>query len=55
VATPANEALLLKMALEATGAQLERRCRGYRTAQASNEAPAPEERSVHERLLAAAW
>ena len=52
VATPENEALLLKLALEATGAQLERLCRGYRTAQAADEAPAPEERSVRQRLLA---
>ncbi len=52
VATPENEALLLKLALEATGAQLERLCRGYRTAQAANEVPAPEERSVHKQLLA---
>jgi len=52
VATPQNEALLLKLALEATGAQLERLCRGYRTAQAANEVAAPEERSVHKQLLA---
>ena len=30
VATPENEAKLLEMALMATGAQLERLCRGYR-------------------------
>ena len=51
MATPENEALLLEMALEATGAQLERLCRGYRTAQAADEAPVPEERSVRQRLL----
>jgi hypothetical protein len=51
VATPENEALLLKLALEATGAQLECLCRGYRTAQAADEAPEAEERSVHQRLL----
>ena len=52
VATPANEALLLRLALEATGAQLECLCRGYRTAQAAGETSAPEERSVRKRLLA---
>ena len=51
VATPQNEARLLEMALEATGAQLERLCRGYRTALAADEASEPEERSVHQRLL----
>jgi hypothetical protein len=51
VATPENEALLLKLALEATGAQLERLCRGYRTVQAANEASEVEERSVRQRLL----
>ena len=38
VATPENEALLLKLALEATGAQLERLCRGYRSVLAADEA-----------------
>ena len=52
VATPANEALLLKMALEATGAQLERLCRSYRTVQTAHEVSAPEERSVRQRLMA---
>jgi hypothetical protein len=51
VATPENEALLLSLALEATGAQLERLCRGYRTVLAAEDAPAPEERSVRQRLL----
>ena len=51
VATPQNETRLLEMALEATGAQLERLCRGYRTALAADEASDPEERSVHQRLL----
>jgi hypothetical protein len=51
VATPENEALLLSLALEATGAQLERLCRGYRSVLAADEAPAPEERSVRKRLL----
>ena len=51
VATPENEARLLELALEATGAQLECLCRGYRTAQAAGEAPAPEERSVRQRVL----
>ncbi len=52
VATPENEALLLSLALEATGAQLECLCRGYRTALAAHEATDPEERSVRRRLLA---
>ena len=51
VATPANEDRLLAMALVATGAQLERLCRGYRAAAEGREAPAPEERSVRRRLL----
>jgi len=51
VANPANEASLLAMALVATGAQLERLCRGYRTALEGQKAPMPEERSVHRRLL----
>jgi len=51
VATPANETRLLSMALLATGAQLERLCRGYRAAVEGEKAPAPEERSVHRRLL----
>jgi hypothetical protein len=51
VANPANEARLLAMALVATGAQLERLCRGYRAGIEGQKAPAPEERSVHRRLL----
>jgi hypothetical protein len=51
VATPHNEAKLLEMALYATGAQLERICRGLRTALATDEGPAREERSVRRRLL----
>ena len=52
VATPENEAKLLEMALMATGAQLERLCRGYRGVLDSERTPAPEERSVRQRLLA---
>jgi len=51
VATPQNESQLVQMALVATAAQLERLCRGYRAVAASETAPAPEERSVHRRLL----
>jgi hypothetical protein len=51
VATPQNEAQLLELALYATGAQLERLCRGYRTAQSVDELPSPEARSVRQRLL----
>jgi hypothetical protein len=51
VATPQNEGRLVQMALAATAAQLERLCRGYRAVEASEKAPAPEERSVHRRLL----
>jgi len=51
VANPANEASLLAMALVATGAQLERLCRGYRTVAEGQKAPMPEERSVRRRLL----
>lgn len=51
VATPSNEATLLEMALSATGAQLERLCRGYRTALAAEEAPSREMRSVRRRVL----
>ena len=51
VATPQNESRLLEMALLATGAQLERLCRGYRGVQDGESAPAPEERSVCKRLL----
>src|SRR5512146_375215 len=52
VATPENEAKLLDLALVATGAQLERICRGYRGAMAPEEVPMPEERSVYKRVLA---
>jgi len=51
VATPENETRLLEMALEATGAQLERLCRGYRSAVAEGGEPAPEERCVRQRIL----
>ncbi|MGO9308873.1 MAG: DUF222 domain-containing protein [Spirochaetia bacterium] len=51
VATPQNEAKLLEMALIATGAQLERLCRGYREVLDGERMPAPEERSVRQRLL----
>jgi hypothetical protein len=51
VATPQNEEKLLGMALVATGAQLERLCRGYRAVSAEEAAPRPEERSVRRRLL----
>jgi hypothetical protein len=51
VATSDNEAKLLEMALYATGAQLERICRGFRNAQMADEGPTPEARSVRRRLL----
>ena len=51
VATPENEAKLLEMALLATGAQLERLCRGYRGVLDGERTPTPEERSVRKRLL----
>jgi Domain of unknown function (DUF222) len=51
VATPENEAKLLDMALLATGAQLERLCRGYRGVMEDERTPTPEERSVRQRLL----
>ena len=51
VATPENEAKLLDMALLATGAQLERLCRGYRRVLDGERMPEPEERSVRQRLL----
>jgi hypothetical protein len=51
VATHENEAKLLDMALLATGAQLERLCRGYRQVLDGERAPRPEERSVRQRLL----
>jgi hypothetical protein len=51
VATANNEATLLDLALYATGAQLERLCRGYRTVLAADEAPSPEARSLRRRTL----
>jgi hypothetical protein len=51
VATPANEGRLLAMALVATGAQLERLCRGYRSRVEGERPPAPEKRSVRRRVL----
>jgi len=51
VATPETEAKLLELAVLATGAQLERICRGYRRALAPDEGLAPEERSVRRRDL----
>lgn len=51
VATPQNEAKLLELAWVATGAQIERLCRGYRTAQSADDAPSPEARSVRQRPL----
>jgi hypothetical protein len=51
VATPETEAKLLEVAVVATGAQLERICRGYRRALAPDEGLAPEERSVRRRDL----
>ena len=51
VATPESEARLLDVALYATGAQLERLCRGYRTALTADEAPSPDDRCVRQRVL----
>jgi len=51
VATPRTEAKLLDVALYSTGAQLERLCRGYRTATTSDNALPPPERSVRRRDL----
>ena len=53
VATVANQERLLDLARSATGAQLERICRGYRHVAASltDGGALPEERSVRERLL----
>jgi hypothetical protein len=51
VATSGNEARLLEMAMAATGAQLERICRGYRSACAADQGPAPEDRCLRKRLL----
>jgi hypothetical protein len=51
VATPKNEAQLLEFAIYATGAQLERICRGYRGALAVDRPVCPEDRSVRRRVL----
>jgi hypothetical protein len=56
VATPANEARLLELARNATGAQLERICRGLRQVNANmaieaGDEPPPEDRCVRERHL----
>jgi hypothetical protein len=51
VATPGNEAQLLELAMAATGAQLERMCRGYRRALVSVQPPGPDERCVRRRVL----
>ena len=51
VATPETEAKLLKLARIATGAQLERLCRGYRGVRDGHREPGPEERSVSRRVL----
>jgi len=51
VAKPENEAQLLELALFATGAQLERICRGYRSALAMDRPAGPEERCVRRRVL----
>jgi hypothetical protein len=52
VATPETEEKLLEVALEATAAQLERICRGYRqAATAESERAREEERRLTERLL----
>jgi hypothetical protein len=51
VATPETEAKLLEAALYSTGAQLERLCRGYRTAMTADNVLPPPERSVRRRDL----
>ena len=51
VAKPETEAELVAMSAYATGAQLERLCRGYRRALAEDVSPAPEERTVCRRDL----
>ena len=50
IATPANEVTILEVALVATGAQLERICRGYRTA-TEGEKEAAQDRQVKARAL----
>ncbi len=52
VATPANEQRLLELGLDATGAQLERICRGYRAAATVDDPIQPEDRYVTRRQLA---
>ena len=51
VATPDTEENLLEAAMFATGAQLERLCRGYRTALTADNALPPPERSLRRRDL----
>jgi hypothetical protein len=51
VATPETEAKLLDAAMYATGAQLERLCRGYRTAMTADNVLPPPERGVRRRDL----
>jgi len=51
VATPETEAKLLDAALFATGAQIERLCRGYRTALLADHVLPPPERGVRRREL----
>jgi hypothetical protein len=51
IAKPENEAELVAMSAYATGAQLERLCRGYRRALAEDAPLAPEERTVRRRDL----
>jgi len=51
VATPENEAQLLEFAIYATGAQLERICRGYRGTLAADRPVCPEDRNVRRRAL----
>ena len=51
VAAPETEAKLLDAAMYATGAQLERLCRGYRTAMTADNALPPPERGVRRRDL----
>jgi hypothetical protein len=51
VANPENQAKLLDIAMYATGAQLERLCRGYRTVLESGKVPSAEDRSVRVRQL----
>jgi hypothetical protein len=51
VATPETEAKLLDAAMYATGAQLERLCRGYRTAMTADSVLPPPDRGVRRREL----